>query len=64
MTTAKLAKELGIKTVELNDKLVEVGYLEDKEGELVLTDVGRSAGGTSKRGKFGEFCLWDSGMVI
>ncbi len=64
LTTAKLAKELGIKTVELNDKLVEVGYLEDKEGELVLTDVGRSAGGTSKRGKFGEFCLWDSEMVI
>ena len=64
LTTAKLAKELGVKTQELNDKLVETGYLEDKEGELVLTDAGRAAGGTSKRGKFGEFCLWDSGMVI
>ncbi len=64
LTTAKLAKELGFKTQELNDKLLAVGYLEDKEGELVLTDAGGAAGGVSKRGKFGEFCLWDSGMVI
>ncbi len=64
LTTAKLAKELGLKTQELNSKLLEAGYLEDKEGELVLTDAGKSAGGSSKRGKFGEFCLWDSGMII
>ncbi|MGP4953521.1 phospholipase D family protein, partial [Psychrobacter sp. T6-1] len=37
LTTAKLAKELGLKTQELNSKLLEAGYLEDKEGELVLT---------------------------
>ncbi|WP_201527875.1 MULTISPECIES: phospholipase D family protein [Psychrobacter] len=64
LTTAKLAKELGLKTQELNDKLLESGYLEDKEGELVLTDVGSAAGGISKRGKFGDFCLWDAGMVV
>ena len=64
LTTAKLAKELGLKTQELNDRLIGVGYLEEKEGELVLTDLGRAAGGTSKRGKFGEFWLWDSGMFI
>ncbi|AGP48263.1 ATPase involved in DNA repair [Psychrobacter sp. G] len=64
LTTAKLAKELGFKTQELNDKLLTAGYLKEQEGELLLTDAGRAAGGTSKRGKFGEFCLWDSGMVI
>lgn len=64
LTTAKLAKELGLRTQQLNDKLLEVGYLEDKEGELVLTDAGSKAGGISKRGKFGDFCLWDAGMVI
>ena len=64
LTTAKLAKELGLKTQELNDKLLAAGYLEEQEGELVLTDAGRVAGGTSKKGKFGEFCLWDAGMVI
>ncbi|WP_350588256.1 phospholipase D family protein [Psychrobacter sp. 78a-MNA-CIBAN-0178] len=64
LTTAKLAKELGFKTQELNDKLLAAGYLIEQEGELVLTDTGRAAGGTSKRGKFGEFCLWDSGMVV
>jgi phosphatidylserine/phosphatidylglycerophosphate/cardiolipin synthase-like enzyme len=64
LTTAKLAKELGLKTQELNDKLLEMSYLEEKEGELVLTEAGSAAGGISKRGKFGEFCLWDAGMVI
>ena len=63
LTTAKLAKELGFKTQELNDKLLTAGYLQEQAGELLLTDAGRAAGGTSKRGKFGEFCLWDSGMV-
>ena len=64
LTTAKLAKELGFKTQELNDKLLAAGYLQEQEGELVLTDAGRAAGGTSKKGKFGDFCLWDSGMVV
>ena len=64
LTTAKLAKELGFKTQELNDKLLTAGYLQEQEGELLLTDAGRAAGGTSKKGKFGDFCLWDSGMVI
>lgn len=64
LTTAKLAKELGFKTQELNDKLLAAGYVKEQEGELVLTDAGRAAGGTSKKGKFGEFCLWDAGMVI
>ncbi|WLG12947.1 phospholipase D family protein [Psychrobacter cibarius] len=64
LTTAKLAKELGFKTQELNDKLLAAGYLQEQEGELTLTDTGRAAGGTSKKGKFGDFCLWDSGMVI
>lgn len=64
LTTAKLAKELGLKTQELNDKLLAAGYLEAQDGELALTDAGRAAGGTSKKGKFGEFCLWDAGMVI
>ncbi|WP_201512277.1 phospholipase D family protein [Psychrobacter alimentarius] len=64
LTTAKLAKELGLKTQELNDKLLAAGYLEAQDGELVLTDAGRVAGGTSKKGKFGEFCLWDAGMVV
>lgn len=64
LTTAKLAKELGFKTQELNDKLLAAGYVREQEGELVLTDAGRAAGGTSKKGKFGEFCLWDAGIVI
>ncbi|MGO2339584.1 MAG: phospholipase D family protein [Psychrobacter sp.] len=64
LTTAKLAKELGLKTQELNDKLLAAGYLQEQEGDLLLTEAGKAAGGTSKRGKFGEFCLWDAGMVV
>ncbi|GAA0321303.1 hypothetical protein GCM10009129_18900 [Psychrobacter aestuarii] len=64
LTTAKLAKELGLKTQDLNDKLVEKGYLNEEDGNLVLTDAGRQAGGISKTGKFGEFCLWNADMAV
>ncbi|MGO2278913.1 MULTISPECIES: phospholipase D family protein [unclassified Psychrobacter] len=64
LTTAKLAKELGLKTQDLNEKLLAAGYLETQDGDLVLADAGRATGGTSRKGKFGEFCLWDAGMVV
>lgn len=64
LTTAKLAKELGLKTQDLNEKLIAKGYLSEEDGNLVLTEAGRGAGGISKKGKFGEFCLWNADMAV
>lgn len=64
LTTAKLAKSLGLKTPELKSKLMELGYLEEINGEMVLSEAGRKTGGESKKGRFGEFCVWDAKMQI
>ena len=64
LTTAKLAKSLGLKTPELKSKLMELGYLEDINGEMVLSEAGRKTGGESRKGRFGEFCVWDAKMQI
>ena len=64
LTTAKLAKSLGLKTPELKSKLMELGYLEEINGEMVLSEAGRKTGGESRKGRFGEFCVWDAKMQI
>jgi len=63
LTTAKLATKLGIKTAELNEKLFAAGYLEDKDGEMVLTDAG-AAVGEMRKGRFGSYCLWDAELSV
>lgn len=64
LTTAKLAKSLGLKTPELKSKLMALGYLEEINGEMVLSEAGRKTGGESRKGRFGEFCVWDAKMQI
>ncbi len=63
LTTAKLAAKLGIKTAELNEKLLVAGYLEDKDGEIMLTDTGATVG-EMRKGRFSNYCLWDSEFVV
>lgn len=63
LTTAKLAAKLGMKTAELNEKLLAAGYLEDKDGGMILTDAG-SAVGETRKGRFGSYCLWDSELTL
>ena len=48
LTTSKLAVQLGMKTNELNKKLVLLGYLEKKNKDFHLTQEGKKAGGTAK----------------
>lgn len=64
LTTAKLAKKLGLKTTDLNNKFIDLGYLESKDDELTLTEAGKNAGGESKQGRYGEFCLWQADMIV
>ena len=65
LTTSKLAKQLGIKTKELNEKLVSAGLIEDRDGKPYLTEKGRAAGGefrTSKR--FGPYFIWPTDLAF
>ena len=58
LTTAKLAKKLGMKTSGLEDRLTALGFLEVREGNKYLTAKGKDAGGEFRTAKFGHFFLW------
>ncbi len=61
LTSSKLAKELGLKTDELMEKMVSFGYLELRENKHYLTAKGKEAGGEFRTGqKFGSYFLWNT----
>lgn len=64
LTTSKLAKKLKKTTDQLNEELLEKGYLEAVNGENILTEQGKQAGGESKKGRFGAYFLWDSNLCV
>jgi phosphatidylserine/phosphatidylglycerophosphate/cardiolipin synthase-like enzyme len=59
LTTYKLALKFGIKTVELLDKFIGVGYLEMRDGKHYLTAKGKQAGGEFRMSqKSVPYFLW------
>ena len=59
LTTSKLAQRLSIKTNELIEKLVHLGFLEAKDGKHYVTAKGKEVGGEFRMSpKFGSYFLW------
>lgn len=59
LTSSKLAQKLGVKTIELTEKLVTTGYLELRDTKHYLTAKGKAAGGEFRMSpKFGSYFLW------
>ncbi len=59
LTTSKLALKLGLKTAELQEKLTQAGYLENRDDKKHLTAKGKAAGGEFRFSpKFGPYFLW------
>jgi hypothetical protein len=65
LTTSKLAKALGMRTAELNDKLVTAELLMREEDQFKLTDQGKAVGGEFQFSKeFGPFFIWPSDLTL
>jgi phosphatidylserine/phosphatidylglycerophosphate/cardiolipin synthase-like enzyme len=65
LTTSRLAKERGLRTRDLKDKLLSKGYLEMDGDELRLTAQGRQAGGESRVSKkFGPYFIWPKDLAL
>ncbi len=64
LTTSKLAQKMGVRTPELQERLVRAGYLEDRSGRPFLTASGKAAGGEFKMGRAGPFFIWPAELVI
>jgi hypothetical protein len=65
LTTSKLAKARGMRTAELNDKLISAGLLTKDGDQSKLTDQGKAAGGEFRYSKkFKPFFIWPSDLVV
>ncbi|WP_165677392.1 phospholipase D family protein [Metapseudomonas otitidis] len=65
LTTSKLGQRYKLKTAELIQKLVELGYLETKDGKEYLTASGKEIGGELRVSpKHGPYFLWPEDMKL
>lgn len=65
LTTSKLAKALGVRTNELNERLIKAGLLANDGEQLRLTDKGKSVGGEFRfSAKFGPYFLWPAELRL
>ncbi len=65
LTTSKLAKALGVKTAELNERLIGRGLLELRDGKTYITAEGKTAGGEFRMSpKFGPYFLWPADLAV
>lgn len=65
ITTSRLAKQLGLKTIELLQKLVEAGYLEPQGERFFLTQKGIDCGGEFRKSpKFGPYFIWPEDLTL
>jgi hypothetical protein len=65
ITTAKIAVKLGMTTKAFQDRLIELGMLELREGSRhYLTEAGKGAGGEWRPGPGGGYMLWPEGLTL
>lgn len=65
LTSSKLAAKHKIKTNELLDKFVELGFLIlNENGKHYLTDQGKSLGGEFRSSQYGGYFLWSENTKI
>lgn len=64
ITTAKIAAKLGMPTKAFQERLVELGMLELREGRPYLTQAGKDAGGEWRPGPGGGYMLWPEGFTL
>lgn len=65
LTTSKLAQKFGMKTNELLQRFVGIGYLEARDGKNFITAKGKEAGGEFRMSpRFGPYFLWPENLTI
>jgi phosphatidylserine/phosphatidylglycerophosphate/cardiolipin synthase-like enzyme len=65
LTSSKLAQKIGIKTSDLLEQFISLGYLELREGKHYITAKGRAIGGEFRMSqKHGPYFLWPDSLKI
>lgn len=65
ITTAKIAAKLGMTSKAFQERLVELGMLELREGgRYYLVEAGKDTGGEWRPGPGGGYMLWPEGFTL
>jgi phosphatidylserine/phosphatidylglycerophosphate/cardiolipin synthase-like enzyme len=65
LTTSKLAAKHGLKTPQMIERLMNLGYLEDRNQKPYLAAKGKEVGGEFRMSpKFGPYFLWPESLKI
>lgn len=64
LTSSKLASKLNLKTAELLEKLVSLGFIEETDEKQILTDKGSASGGEAKKGRYGSYFIWPEDLLL
>ena len=64
LSTSKLAKKLGTKSSVLKSQLTELGFVLIDGDAMNLTEKGKTAGGQTRSGRYGEYVVWPSSLSI
>ena len=59
-----LSKELGISSKDLQYKFEKLKWIEKKNDEWVLTNLGKSKGAEVKRGQYGDYIAYPETVII
>ncbi len=58
-----LSKELGISSKDLNLKFEKLNWIEKKNDETILTNLGKSKGAQMKKGQYSEYIAWPETII-
>jgi phosphatidylserine/phosphatidylglycerophosphate/cardiolipin synthase-like enzyme len=65
LTSSKIAKKFGLKTADFITKVLELGYIEEKDGKQSLTKKGEEVEAEFKVSKrFGDYFIWPESFEL
>lgn len=63
LSATALSKELGISNKDLSFKIEKLKWIEKKNDEWVLTDLGKSKGAEVKKGQYGDYIAYPEKII-
>ncbi|MGZ8557454.1 MAG: hypothetical protein ACXWWC_03940 [Chitinophagaceae bacterium] len=63
LSTSVLSKELGIPSKDLFSKFETLNWIERKNDDWILTDLGKNKGAQTKKGQYGNYIAWPEIIV-
>jgi hypothetical protein len=63
LSATALSKEIGISSKDLTYKIEKLNWIEKKNDEWVLTNLGKSKGAEMKKGQYGEYIAYPETLI-